>query len=272
MSTKTKETSLNREEKGAEIKHESKNVGKRKEESGKLGILWKFLSKISIEPAVIIMNLAWTMYWVQTSNLYIEKTCKVGSFFFGNGTTFSSEVLRSYKILIFFSGAIDFPSPITRFWKIPSSGVWQSVQWNFSWGAGVRSDCRCQRWDGFQLDQTGILLFCLIWEFILLWHPSWQIHINLKHLQPDPLCHLRPLSWTLEWPSGKETFNPGSLHRLFSLLCRHVVQRLLLRRALCGVSLVWKYLGLVWILRYLPHRLLWIFGGHDLSRNKVLLD
>ena len=102
MSTKTKETSLNREEKGAEIKHESKNVGKRKEESGKLGFLWKFLSKISIEPAVIIMNLAWTMYWVQTSNLYIEKTCKVGSFFFGNGTTFSSEVLRSYKILIFF--------------------------------------------------------------------------------------------------------------------------------------------------------------------------
>ena len=101
MSTKAKETSLNREEKGAEIKHESKNVGKRKEESGKLGFLWKFLSKISIEPAVIIMNLAWTMYWVQTSNLYIEKTCKVGSFFFGNGTTFSSEVLRFYKILFF---------------------------------------------------------------------------------------------------------------------------------------------------------------------------
>ena len=102
MSTKTKETSLNREEKGAEIKHENKEVGKRKEESGKLRFLWKFLSKISIEPAVIIMNLAWTMYWVQTSNLYIEKTCKVGSFFFGNGTTFSSEVLRSYKILFFF--------------------------------------------------------------------------------------------------------------------------------------------------------------------------
>ena len=102
MSTKTKETSLNREEKGAEIKHENKNVDKRKEESGMLGFIWKFLSKISIEPAVIIMNLAWTMYWVQTSNLYIEKTCKVGSFFFGNGTTFSSEVLRFYKILILF--------------------------------------------------------------------------------------------------------------------------------------------------------------------------
>ena len=94
MSTKTKETSLNREEKEAEIKHESK----RKEESGKLGFIWKILSKISIEPAVIIMNLAWTMYWVQTSNLYIEKTCKVGSFFFGNGTTFSSEVI--FEILL----------------------------------------------------------------------------------------------------------------------------------------------------------------------------
>ena len=98
MSTKTKETSLNREEKGAEIKHENKDVGKRKEKSGKLRFLWKFLSKISIEPAVIIMNLAWTMYWVQTSNLYIEKTCKVGSFFFGNGTTFSSEVI--FEILL----------------------------------------------------------------------------------------------------------------------------------------------------------------------------
>ena len=168
----------------------------------------------------------------------------------------------------FFSAAIDFPSPITRFWKIPSSGVWQSVQWNFSWGAGVRSDCRCQRWDGIQLDQTGVLLFCLIWEFIQLLHPSWKIH-NPKNLQPDPMCHIRPLSWTLERPSGKETFNPCSLHRLFSLLCRHVGQRLLLRRALRGVPLVWKHLGLVRILRYLPHRLLWIFGGHDLSRNKV---
>ena len=170
MSTKTKETSLNREEKEAEIKHESKNVGKRKEESGMLGFLWKFLSKISIEPAVIIMNLAWTMYWVQTSNLYIEKTCKVGSFFFGNGTTFSSEVLRSYKF--FFSlDFLDFPLPITRFWKILSSDLWQSVQWNFSWGAGVRSNCRCQRWDGFQLDQTGTLLFCLIWELFTIIAP-----------------------------------------------------------------------------------------------------
>ena len=29
---------------------------------------------------------------VQISNLYIEKTCKVGSYFFGNGTTYEDEV------------------------------------------------------------------------------------------------------------------------------------------------------------------------------------
>ena len=57
------------------------------------GFLRKIMGKISIEPVVILMNLGWTMYWVQTANLYIEKTCKVGSFFFGNGTTFSNEVL-----------------------------------------------------------------------------------------------------------------------------------------------------------------------------------
>ena len=57
------------------------------------GFLWKIMGKISIEPVVILMNLGWTMYWVQTANLYIEKTCKVGSFFFGNGTTFSNEVI-----------------------------------------------------------------------------------------------------------------------------------------------------------------------------------
>ena len=29
---------------------------------------------------------------VQISNLYIEKACKVGSYFFGNGTTYEDEV------------------------------------------------------------------------------------------------------------------------------------------------------------------------------------
>ena len=30
----------------------------------------------------------------QISNLYIEKTCKVGSYFFGNGTTYEDEVRK----------------------------------------------------------------------------------------------------------------------------------------------------------------------------------
>jgi len=76
-----------------ETKGKGKKVDKSKEEDNvKAGFLWKMISKIGIEPVVILMNLGWTMYWVQTANLYIEKTCKVGSFFFGNGTTFSNEV------------------------------------------------------------------------------------------------------------------------------------------------------------------------------------
>jgi len=50
------------------------------------------ISKISIEPAVILMSLGFCMFGVQISNLYIEKTCKVGSYFFGNGTTYPDEV------------------------------------------------------------------------------------------------------------------------------------------------------------------------------------
>ena len=60
-----------------------------------IGFLSKMIGKIGIEPVVIMMNLGWSMYWVQTANLYIEKTCKVGSYFYGNGTTFSDEVLFS---------------------------------------------------------------------------------------------------------------------------------------------------------------------------------
>ena len=59
------------------------------------GFLRKMIGMIGIEPVVIMMNLGWSMYWVQTANLYIEKTCKVGSYFYGNGTTFSDEVLFS---------------------------------------------------------------------------------------------------------------------------------------------------------------------------------
>ena len=77
-----------------ETKGKSEKVNNSKEDDNvKGGFLWKMIGKIGIEPVVILMNLGWTMYWVQTANLYIEKTCKVGSFFFGNGTTFSNEVL-----------------------------------------------------------------------------------------------------------------------------------------------------------------------------------
>ena len=48
--------------------------------------------KISVEPAAFFFRLASALVGVQVSNLYIEKTCKVGSAFFGNGTTFSDEV------------------------------------------------------------------------------------------------------------------------------------------------------------------------------------
>ena len=38
---------------------------------------WRLLSKISIEPVVILINLGRCMIGVQIANLYIEKTCKV---------------------------------------------------------------------------------------------------------------------------------------------------------------------------------------------------
>ena len=90
------------------------------ERNGRLGFIWKTLGKISIEPAVIIMNLAWTMYWVQTPNLYIEKTCKVGSFFFGNGTTFSNEVFFYSKISHILTRISSFLAVLLRFATISS--------------------------------------------------------------------------------------------------------------------------------------------------------
>ena len=78
------------------------------------GVLKNLVNKISVEPVVILINLGRCMIGVQISNLYIEKTCKVcksckrkflwialllqvGSFFFGNGTTYSDEVLCETK-------------------------------------------------------------------------------------------------------------------------------------------------------------------------------
>ena len=50
-----------------------------------------FLNKISVEPCIALFAFGWSLYRVQASTLYIQKTCKVGSFFFGN-QTFSIEV------------------------------------------------------------------------------------------------------------------------------------------------------------------------------------
>ena len=66
---------------------------------------FSFLKKISIEPCIALMSLGGSLLGVQIATLYIQKTCKVGSFFFGN-QTFSIEVRtqrRKQKILISFT-------------------------------------------------------------------------------------------------------------------------------------------------------------------------
>ena len=90
MISNAKETSLNEDKDNGRMEEPKRKIEKVSNTEGikvKNGFLRKIMGKISIEPVVILMN------WVQTANLYIEKTCKVGSFFFGNGTTFSNEVL-----------------------------------------------------------------------------------------------------------------------------------------------------------------------------------
>ena len=53
-----------------------------------------FLKKISVEPCTFLFGLGFSLIGVQISTLYIQKTCKVGSYFFGN-ETFSIEVTFS---------------------------------------------------------------------------------------------------------------------------------------------------------------------------------
>ena len=83
-----------RDSKSKRVEKEDRGMDKNNEDRN-IGLLRKMIGMIGIEPVVIMMNLGWSMYWVQTANLYIEKTCKVGSYFYGNGTTFSDEVLFS---------------------------------------------------------------------------------------------------------------------------------------------------------------------------------
>ena len=56
-----------------------------------------FLKSISIEPCIALFALGYSLIGVQVSTLYIQKTCKVGSYFFGNGT-YSIEVKVTQQV------------------------------------------------------------------------------------------------------------------------------------------------------------------------------
>lgn len=46
-----------------------------------------------LEPAIVLHMFGFGLFQVEISNLYIEKTCRVGSYFFsGANTTYSPEV------------------------------------------------------------------------------------------------------------------------------------------------------------------------------------
>lgn len=57
-----------------------------------MGKVTALLGQVTIEPCIMLFALGNTLISVQMSNLQIEKTCKVGSYFFSNGTTYGNEV------------------------------------------------------------------------------------------------------------------------------------------------------------------------------------
>ena len=74
----------------ARISHKSPNKEEERKDEKKEG-KFQFLKKISVEPCSFLFSLAWSLIGVQVSTLYIQKSCKVGSYFFGN-QTFDDEV------------------------------------------------------------------------------------------------------------------------------------------------------------------------------------
>ena len=50
------------------------------------------LDQVTVEPAYMLFALGVSLISVQTTNLQIEKVCKVGGYFLGNGTTYEDEV------------------------------------------------------------------------------------------------------------------------------------------------------------------------------------
>ena len=52
----------------------------------------KFVKNISVEPIMFLYFFGYTMQTVFVQALYYEKICKVGSFWFNNGSTFDDEI------------------------------------------------------------------------------------------------------------------------------------------------------------------------------------
>lgn len=52
----------------------------------------KTLKKLSVEPFILIWGFGHTLVATPTSSLYFDKVCKVGSVWFGNGSTYPDEV------------------------------------------------------------------------------------------------------------------------------------------------------------------------------------
>ena len=67
-----------------------------------------FLKKISVEPSIALNSLGFSLVGVQVATLYIQKTCRVGSYFFGN-QTFSAEVCNNL-----FNGSFDEEQKIVQ--------------------------------------------------------------------------------------------------------------------------------------------------------------
>jgi len=67
-----------------------------------------FLKKISVEPSIALNALGYSLVGVQVATLYIQKTCRVGSYFFGN-QTFSADVCNNL-----FNGSFDEEQKIVQ--------------------------------------------------------------------------------------------------------------------------------------------------------------
>merc|ERR1711936_834793 len=74
----------------ARVSQKSKNKEKEGKDGTKEGT-FAFLKNISVEPCSFLFSLAFSLVSVQVSTLYIQKSCKVGSYFFGN-QTFDDEI------------------------------------------------------------------------------------------------------------------------------------------------------------------------------------